>query len=72
VKGRSEIRWGERLEFAAMVGPGDFVYFAPFVPHQEFNMDARESVEFVVVRSDNEKIVVKLDVQTVETPETVY
>ena len=33
VKGRSEIRWGERLEFAADVGPGDFVYFAPYVPH---------------------------------------
>ncbi len=30
VKGRSEIRWGERLEFAADVGPGDFVYFAPY------------------------------------------
>ena len=29
VKGHSEIRWGERLEFAAEVGPGDFVYFAP-------------------------------------------
>lgn len=37
VKGRSEIRWGERLEFAAEVGPGDFVYFAPYVPHQELN-----------------------------------
>jgi uncharacterized RmlC-like cupin family protein len=72
VKGRSEIRWGERLEFAAEVGPGDFVYFAPYVPHQEFNPDAAESVDFVVVRSDNEKIVVKLDVEAVETPETVY
>jgi uncharacterized RmlC-like cupin family protein len=71
VKGRSEIRWGERLEFVAEVGPGDFVYFAPYVPHQELNPDAAESVDFVVVRSDNEKIVVKLDVETVETPETV-
>jgi len=62
VKGRSEIRWGERLEFAAVVGTEDFVYFAPFVPHQEFNIDASESVDFVVVRSDNEKIVIKLDV----------
>ncbi len=72
VKGRSEIRWGERLEFVAEVGPGDFVYFAPYVPHQEFNPSASDSVDFVVVRSDNEKIVVKLDGDIVETPETVY
>jgi uncharacterized RmlC-like cupin family protein len=62
VKGRSEIRWGERLECAAEVGQGDFVYFTPFVPHLEFNIDASETVDFVVVRSDNEKIVVNLDV----------
>jgi len=72
VKGRSEIRWGERLEFAAEVGSGDFVYFAPYVPHQELNLDANETVDFVVVRSDNEKIVVKLDVVPVEQSETVF
>ena len=73
VKGRSQIRWGERLDYAAEVGPGDFVYFAPFVPHRELNLDARETVDFVVVRSDNERIVVKLDdVVPVEDPETVY
>jgi uncharacterized RmlC-like cupin family protein len=73
VKGRSQIRWGERLEYAAEVGPGDFVYFAPFVPHQELNLDASETVDFVVVRSDNAGIVVKLDeVVPVEEPETVY
>src|SRR5579871_6904878 len=52
-KGRSQIRWGESLEFTTEVGPGDFVYFAPNVPHQELNPDPQESVEFVVVRSDN-------------------
>jgi uncharacterized RmlC-like cupin family protein len=72
VKGRSQIRWGERLEFAAEVGAGDFVYFAPFVPHQEFNVDASETVDFVVVRSDNEKLVVNLDIVPVEQPETVF
>ena len=72
VKGRSEIRWGERLEFAAEVGAGDFAYFAPYVPHQERNLDAGETVEFVVVRSDNERIVVKLDAVPVEQPETVF
>jgi uncharacterized RmlC-like cupin family protein len=72
VKGRSEIRWGERLEFAADVGPGDFVYFAPYVPHQELNPDDSETVDFVVVRSDNEKIVVALDDKPIERPERVY
>ena len=72
VKGRSEIRWGERLEFAADVAPGDFVYFAPYVPHQELNPDERETVDFVVVRSDNEKIVVALDDKPVERPDRVY
>jgi uncharacterized RmlC-like cupin family protein len=66
VKGRGQIRWGERLEFAAQVSPGDFVYFAPYVPHQELNLDANETLDFVVVRSDNERIVVDLDVAPTE------
>ena len=72
VKGRSEIRWGEHLEYAADVGPGDFVYFSPHVPHQERNPSDTEGVEFVVVRSDNERIVVKMDDAPVERPEYVY
>jgi uncharacterized RmlC-like cupin family protein len=73
VKGRSQIRWGEQLEYAAEIGPGDFVYFAPFVPHQELNLSASETVDFVVVRSDNGGIVVKLDgVVPVEEPEALY
>ena len=71
VKGRSEIRWGERLDCAVEVGPGDFVYFAPFVPHQELNLSGTDTVDFVVVRSDNERIVVNLGVVPVEQPETV-
>ncbi len=72
VNGRSEIRWGERLEFAAEVGAGDFVYFAPFVPHQERNLSTSETLDFVVVRSDNEKILNKLDVVPVEPPEKIF
>jgi uncharacterized RmlC-like cupin family protein len=72
VKGRSRIRWGDRLEFMADVGPGDFVYFAPFVPHQEVNLDSHEPLDFVVVRSDNEGIAVKLDTVPVERPETIF
>lgn len=72
VRGNSEIRWGEHLEFRAEIGPGDFAYFTPFVPHQEINLDAEAALEFVVVRSDNEGIVIPLDVEPAETPETVY
>jgi len=72
VKGRSEIGWGERLEFAAEVGAGDFVHFVPFVPHQERNLEADATLDFVVVRSDNERIMLNLDVVPVEQPETVF
>jgi len=72
VKGRSEIRWGERLEFFTEVGPGDFAYFAPFVPHQEINPDASEPVDFLVVRSDGEKIAVALTLSVVAEPEKVF
>jgi len=71
ISGRTEIRWGSRLEFVAEVGAGDFVYFSPYVPHQERNVSDNETVEFLVVRSDNEKIAVSLDVALVERPETV-
>ena len=72
VRGRSEIRWGERLEYKADIGPGDFAYFKPNVPHQERNPSDTETVEFVVVRSDSERIVVKMDDAPVERPESVY
>ena len=46
VRGRARMRWGERLEFMAEAGPGDFIYVPPFVPHQEINAspDARAVV----------------------------
>jgi uncharacterized RmlC-like cupin family protein len=31
------MRWGERLEYTAEAGPGDFIYIPPCVPHQEIN-----------------------------------
>ena len=37
LKGRARMRWGERLEFTAEAGPGDFIFVPPFVPHQEIN-----------------------------------
>lgn len=69
VKGRSEIRWGERLEYAIEIEPGDAVYFAPGVPHQERSLETTGTVEYLVVRSDGEKIANTLpDLQPVENP----
>ena len=59
VKGEVEVRWGEGLPYSADLTDGDFAYFTPFVPHQEHNKSDRP-VELVVVRSDNERIVVKV------------
>src|SRR2546427_9611581 len=58
LRGRARMRWGERLEFTAEAGPGDFIYVPPFVPHQEINASSAEPLEGVLVRSDNEAVVV--------------
>jgi uncharacterized RmlC-like cupin family protein len=71
VRGRARMRWGERLEFIAEAGPGDFIYVPPFVPHQEINASPSEPLECVLVRSDNEPVVVNLDIEPVEKPEQV-
>ena len=69
INGRARMRWGERLEFVAETGPGDFIYVPPFVPHQEINASQDEPLACVVVRNDQETIVVNLDIQPVESPE---
>ncbi len=71
LRGRARMRWGERLEYVAEAGPGDFIFVPPFVPHQEINASADETLECVLVRSDNEAVVVNLDIPSVEHPETV-
>src|ERR1700758_1841057 len=71
VSGRARMRWGDRLEFLAEAGPGDFIYVPPFVPHQEINASSSDSLECVVVRSDNEAGVVNLDIEPVEKPDEV-
>jgi uncharacterized RmlC-like cupin family protein len=71
LKGRARMRWGERLEYVAEAGPGDFIYVPPYVPHQEINASTDEALECVLVRSDNEAVVVNLDIEPVEAPEEV-
>ena len=73
VSGRARMRWGDRLEYVAEAGPGDFIFVPPFVPHQEINASTDEPLHCVLVRSDNEAVVVNLpDVEAAEAPETVY
>ena len=71
VKGRARLRWGEALEYVAEAGPGDFIYVPPFVPHQEINALEDETLECVLVRSDNEAVVVNLEIEPAEQPENV-
>ena len=72
VRGKARMRWGERLEFVAEAGPGDFIFVPPYVPHQEINASADETLECVLVRSDQEAVVVNLDLEPVEKPEAVH
>ena len=72
VSGRARMRWGERLEFVAEAGPGDFIYVPPFVPHQEINASDDQPLSCVLVRSGQEPVVVNLDLPNVESnPEEV-
>jgi uncharacterized RmlC-like cupin family protein len=71
VSGRARMRWGERLEFFAEAGPGDFIFVPPFVPHQEINANPSDPLRCVVVRSDQEPIVVNLDIPAAEDPQEV-
>jgi uncharacterized RmlC-like cupin family protein len=71
VRGKARMRWGERLEFTAEAGPGDFIFVPPYVPHQEINASPDQPLECVLVRSDNEAVVVNLDIEPVEKPEQV-
>ena len=73
VSGHARMRWGDHLEFVAEAYPGDFIFVPPYVPHQEINADPGEPLQCVLVRSDNEAVVVNLpDVAPVERPESVY
>ncbi len=71
VKGKARMRWGERLEFLAEAGPGDFIYVPPYVPHQEINA-ADELLECVLMRSGQDPVVVNLDITPIEKPESVH
>src|SRR5947208_13319788 len=71
VRGRARMRWGEKLEYTAEAGPGDFIYVPPYIPHQEINASRDQPLDCVVVRSGQEPVVVNLDIAPAEPPEEV-
>jgi uncharacterized RmlC-like cupin family protein len=72
VSGRARMRWGDRLEFFAEAGPGDFIFVPPFVPHQEINANTTDPLKCIVVRSDQKPVVVNLDIPAEENPEEIF
>ncbi len=72
VSGKARMRWGEKLEFVAEAGPGDFIFVPPYVPHQEINASDTEPLSCVLCRSGQEPVVVSLDIPVVEKPEEVH
>ena len=72
VSGRARMRWGDKLEFVAEAGPGDFIFVPPYVPHQEINASATEDLHCALVRSGTEEVVVNLpELVPVDEPEWV-
>lgn len=72
VRGRARMRWGEQLEFVAEAGPGDFIFVPPYVPHQEINAGRDQPLECVLLRSGQDPIVVNLDIEPIESPESTW
>ena len=72
LSGRARMRWGDRLEYAAEAEAGDFIYVPPYVPHQEINASPDEPLCCILVRSDQEAVVVNLDIEPVERSETTW
>ena len=71
LRGRARMRWGEQLEYVAEAGPGDFIFVPPYVPHQEINASSEVTLECVLIRSDNEAVVINLDITPIESPISV-
>src|SRR5580658_10149950 len=71
VRGKARMRWGQRLEYVAEAGPGDFIYVPPYVPHQEINASTDEPLDCVLVRSGQDPVVVNLTIDAAEAPVTV-
>jgi uncharacterized RmlC-like cupin family protein len=57
LSGQFVLFYGENFAEQVELGPGDFIYVPPFVPHIERNLSATESVEFVSIRRPDNIVV---------------
>ena len=60
LSGRSQVRWGPRLEHEVDLEAGDFLFIPPYMPHQEINPSRDQATQWVVVRSGREAVIVDL------------
>ncbi|WP_349729386.1 cupin domain-containing protein [Peribacillus frigoritolerans] len=60
LSGRTRIYFGENYKEYVDLGPGDFLYVPPFVPHIEETLSEKEPVVFITART-KANIVVNLD-----------
>src|SRR5690348_9911132 len=68
VKGKARMRWGDKLEYMAEAGPGDFIYVPPFVPHQGIKASPHAALECGLCRSGQGPGVVNLVLTPHEPP----
>jgi uncharacterized RmlC-like cupin family protein len=61
LKGRARFLFGEKLENAFEVGPGDFLFVPPFEIHQEVNLSDTEPCELIVSRGCSGILTVNVD-----------
>jgi uncharacterized RmlC-like cupin family protein len=52
LEGRVETRYGAGLQKSVINEAGDFVFIAPDVPHQAFNLSTTEAARAIVARND--------------------
>ena len=68
ISGRARFTWGDRLQFSAEVGPGDFLFVPPNEIHMEENLSDTEPVELLVSRGCTEMLVVNVPDPRVASP----
>lgn len=57
LSGHTRIFYGDRYREYVQLGPGDFMYVPPFLPHIERNSSDTEPVEFVALRTPRNIVV---------------
>lgn len=61
VSGRMRVRWGPQLEHTALAAAGDCVMIPGWVPHQEMNASPEMTLRYLLVRDDQEPVMVLLE-----------